>query len=165
MTVLSEGRVMDWPSTLPPCPILRGVIERVAAAGADHVERVWCEMDKDAAKCDICRKPVVWPSHYGDWECPHCHQPYEYDEGLKITLNDAQLALLRNPPRWIPVGERLPEDNVDVLVRRKTDCGMRSVAAYRSSGRDCWTITDGDYSEFYDHSVTHWMPLPGPTPE
>ena len=64
--------------------------------------------------------------------------------------------------RWIPVTERLPEDNVDVLVRRKTDCGMRSVAAYRSSGRDCWTITDGDYSEFYDHSVTHWMPLPEP---
>lgn len=63
---------------------------------------------------------------------------------------------------WIPVQERWPEDNVDVLVRRQTACGMRSVAAYRSSGRDCWTITDGDYSEFYDHSVTHWMPLPEP---
>jgi hypothetical protein len=146
---------MEWPSTLPPCPILRGVIDRVAAAGADHVERVWCEMDKDAAKCDICRKPVVWPSHYGDWECPHCHQPYEYDEGLKITLNDAQWAMLRNPPRWIPVGERLPEPHHHV-IGWQPDFARTAEVWIGSSGQ--WL--GGDFEPAGD--ITHWIPLPQP---
>ena len=63
---------------------------------------------------------------------------------------------------WIPVTERFPADNVDVLVRRKTIAGMRTVVAYRCMGNDCWTLNDGDYDDFCDHSVTHWMPLPAP---
>jgi hypothetical protein len=63
---------------------------------------------------------------------------------------------------WISVTERLPPDNVDVLVRRSTIVGMRTVVAYRCQGNDCWTLNDGDYDDFYDWSVTHWMPLPAP---
>ena len=66
------------------------------------------------------------------------------------------------PNSWIPVTERLPPDNVDVLVRRKTIIGMRTVVAYRCPGNDCWTLNDGDYDDFHDWSVSHWMPLPAP---
>jgi len=112
-------------------------------------------MDKDAAKCDICRRPVVWPSHYGDWECPHCHQRYEYDEGLKITLTDAQWALLRNPPRWISVAERLPEKHTAVLVH--TDMDGNHAASFDGEEWFC------DYGgAWLFPNVTHWMPLPEP---
>jgi hypothetical protein len=116
-------------------------------------------MDKDAAKCDICRRPVVWPSHYGDWECPHCHQRYEYDEGLKITLTDAQWALLRNPPRWIPVSERLPERYEPVLIYTERHNGH--VASLDEEGE--WFCDCG--GEWLFPSVTHWMPLPPAPPE
>ena len=112
-------------------------------------------MDKDAAKCDICRRPVVWPSHYGDWECPHCHQRYEYDEGLKITLTDAQWALLRNPPRWIPVSERLPEGSCRVLAWDGTRVSEVHFHP-RAKQSEQW------YSFAGHESPTHWMPLPEP---
>ena len=54
-------------------------------------------------------------------------------------------------PKWIPVTERLPEENTEVL-------------AYRESGISVefrWN-THWDYDEFSDYPVTHWMPLPEP---
>jgi hypothetical protein len=111
-------------------------------------------MDKDAAKCDICRKPVVWPSHYGDWECPHCHQPYEYDEGLKITLNDAQWAILRNPPQWIQVSERPPESERVVLICHNGTVGMARLYS------DGWYWDMDEWHKPF--TPTHWMPLPEP---
>lgn len=105
--------------------------------------------------CDICQRPVQWPSHYGDWECPHCHQPYEYDEGLRISLTDAQWALLRNPPKWVSVEERLPEDGVKVLVCHIGKDG-HNLDVGEMEG-DEWCI----YNDlFFD--VTHWQPLPEP---
>jgi hypothetical protein len=46
------------------------------------------------AKCDICYTENEVPT-YGDWTCSECHQPYEYDEGHRIHLTDAQLEWLR----------------------------------------------------------------------
>jgi len=46
------------------------------------------------AKCDICYTENEVPT-YGDWDCSKCHQPYEYDEGHRIHLTDAQLGWLR----------------------------------------------------------------------
>ena len=52
--------------------------------------------------------------------------------------------------QWIPVTERLPEDDVDVLTRRATGV---SVDSHCRSG---WL-----YDEYHgEWSVTHWMPLP-----
>ena len=45
-------------------------------------------------KCDICYTENEVPT-YGDWDCSECHQPYEYDEGHRIHLTDAQLEWLR----------------------------------------------------------------------
>ena len=104
--------------------------------------------------CDICRKPVQWPSHYGDWSCPHCNQPYAYDEGFDIRLTDAQLELLRNPPRWISAGERLPEDGQNVIAcfTPRQEVGE---ATFNKAGG--WFSTD--YGAW---AASHWMPLPAP---
>jgi hypothetical protein len=118
---------------------------------------------KDAAKCDICRKPVVWPSHYGDWECPHCHQRYEYDEGLKITPTDAQWSLLRNPPRWISVEEQWPKHGSDVLVAYKAgEYVLLGVGEFDGTTVNDDGLTVPYFKGIGGFEVTHWMPLPEP---
>ena len=55
--------------------------------------------------------------------------------------------------RWIPVGEKLPDEDVKVLVCCKTTKGVRSVnMAYLLNG---FWHGQGSMS-----GVTHWMPLP-----
>lgn len=57
-------------------------------------------------------------------------------------------------PQWIPVTERLPEPDTNVLVRSGSFVSV-------------WSLREGDvywedeYSYFHDMcEVTHWMPLP-----
>lgn len=57
--------------------------------------------------------------------------------------------------KWIPVGERLPEEDVDVLVM--THYGMH-VADLGEDG--LWNASHGDSWQFPE--PTHWMPLPEP---
>ena len=64
---------------------------------------------------------------------------------LKERMNDG----------WIPVDERLPEDETMMLVTCQTKAGRRSVnRAWYGAG--CWHGT-GSMS-----GVTAWMPLPAP---
>ena len=106
------------------------------------------------AKCDICFEETDVPS-YGDWDCPHCHQPYTYDECHQIRLTDAQWEVLRNPSRWIPVTERLPEPYQTVLAFWK-DGGIHT----------SWVTRCGIWEAHFDDggrdTVNHWMPLPAP---
>ena len=79
------------------------------------------------------------------------------DNGLEI--NDEAIRLLISHikelesriPRWIPVGERLPERWAIVLVYRKED-GIPSIA---------WN-KDGQWFDEADViiDITHWQPLP-----
>ena len=107
-------------------------------------------------KCDICGAVNEVPN-YGDWDCCQCGQGYNYDEAHQITLTDAQLALLRNPPRWIPVEERLPsEGSGGVLGFRRSDiaAGEHSYGmAWNHGGKLAWNEP---------MTPTHWMPLPAP---
>jgi hypothetical protein len=60
--------------------------------------------------------------------------------------------------QWIPVSERLPEEDVDVLVM--THYGMH-VADLDEDGM--WNASHGDSWQF--PLPTHWMPLPEPPQE
>ena len=85
--------------------------------------------------------------------------------GLKSYLTSTELpedyafAVLHDPnrekqPGWIPVTERLPEENVRVLVCfRFTD--------YSQIEMDTDRIEKGKWHRWSKY-VTHWMPLPEP---
>ena len=80
---------------------------------------------------------------------------------LCLVLQDAraEIARLREERRWIAVTERLPPDNVAVLVNH--DSGGVEMA-FREGGR--WNISHAGVS-VPDCSYTHWMPLPAPPSE
>lgn len=91
---------------------------------------------------------------------------YERTNGnLQGCLEFRQLAewlkdykrLLGQGSRWIPVSERLPEKNVEVLVTTEWDC---ITIGERFSNND-WFIHDGSTTTDID-DIQAWMPLPTP---
>lgn len=80
--------------------------------------------------------------------------------------------------QWIPVTERLPEDDGSYLVAKK---GYKTihmdVYEFAKDGRkidendfhqeweNVWYTYDCEYGYFTVNSVTHWMPLPQPPAE
>lgn len=68
---------------------------------------------------------------------------------------------LREERRWIPVGERLPEEGVEVLWWCDSDDQDRGVYVGK---RDRSLIVWGSHEWFIDADFTHWQPLP-PGPE
>ena len=88
--------------------------------------------------------------------------PILFDEYKKTLTRaekaEAELAALREQTRWIPVGERLPDENAGVFAVSEDEVyGTR-------------TVVQGDYCQgkFLDlagddiENVTHWMPIPEP---
>ena len=67
------------------------------------------------------------------------------------------IAMAAEESRWIPVTERLPEEDEEVLV----------VAVNDFNKDDRWAAIDWLYcGTWQQHSiVTHWMPLPAPPKE
>lgn len=62
-------------------------------------------------------------------------------------------------PLWIPVSERLPEDDQHVVAWDSQN--KIAVVAYRF-GESSWCMNAGDQYGFDAHAVTHWMGLPEP---
>ena len=61
------------------------------------------------------------------------------------------------PEGWIPVSERMPERNRDVILALTTGAVLVGFYYGQQMGWD-WAETDTD--EDADAAVTHWMPLP-----
>lgn len=83
------------------------------------------------------------------WECHNCCQA----NAIIDRLNE-RVAELESAQRWIPVGERLPEDAVTVLVH--------GGCAYYQSHDGWFTLMGGDAHRRIQWEVTHWQPLPPP---
>lgn len=75
------------------------------------------------------------------------------------------------PGKWIPVSERMPEDDDFVYIWPRPDFGVElHVGQYC----ECSPKGDGWYAQVYEQNygiewhpitVTHWMPLPNPPKE
>ena len=61
-------------------------------------------------------------------------------------------------PGWIPVTERLPENNNDVLVTDGTDCAV----AYWRTDAQAWDDCMHGWCDLYGLEVVAWQPLPTP---
>lgn len=71
---------------------------------------------------------------------------------------ETEMDALREKQRWIPVTERLPERDVQVLGWYKDNPFSQyrpEVVAWNGNG---WVFV---YAHRYVTNVTHWMPLPG----
>ena len=68
--------------------------------------------------------------------------------------------------KWIPVTERMPEDEEAVLILCKIG---KMFVGYRKRyyfDKDIWNIlTARDSTKHITYKVTHWMPLPEPPKE
>jgi len=112
-------------------------------------------MSEKRIECPLCRTGTYPHFGYtGSGVCDHCGAEWTYDETDTLTDN-AMRALWEKIPRWIPISERLPDEDQLVLVfdPELADLGL---ATYTKS--DGWL---GECVALYE--PTHWMPLP-PTP-
>lgn len=88
---------------------------------------------------------------------------FDTDDGLCLD-EDISIILEELPPvkptqKWIPVSERLPEKDVEVLAT--TEWGEVTIAIYCVTD---WLIHEGDTNAETDEIVA-WMPLPEPYTE
>ena len=102
-------------------------------------------------------------------ECKECPYRCIIDWCMGALAEDA-LAYIRQleaqQPRWISVGERLPEDAERVYVALRGGAGGVYIAQYFKNKcqpqEDFWML-ENDWE--VPASPTHWMPLPQPPEE
>jgi hypothetical protein len=91
----------------------------------------------------------------------------ELDIRIRNGGDDAMAAALELVPRWIPVSERLPEIDTNVLAafvdgkRRSRVCEVlfTDFSDEDEPPKPEWC---DDYGRIPHSDVTHWMPLPEP---
>ena len=66
--------------------------------------------------------------------------------------------------KWIPVTERLPESQNDVLVVAFWHENWQTMIGWHSDFGKKWRVAK-PHGEFEPGGVTHWMPLPEPPKE
>ena len=85
----------------------------------------------------------------------------EYED---TGLAPEEIERLKDKHRWIPVEERLPEEDVIVLVTVSGFCDCITFSNAIQLGSFCsdgsWFIEG--YPDWDDPEVTAWMPLPAP---
>ena len=86
-------------------------------------------------------------------DCDSLRRQNEMNHDLIRTLRE-EIRVLREERRWVPVGERLPPDNVAVLCW-VDGCGAEMV--WREKGQ--WFLSFAGYP-ISDSTYTHWQPLP-----
>ena len=102
-------------------------------------------------------------------------QKMEIERLREIATRDCDICankMLKDERRWIPVTERMPEEDEDVLVFNGAECFV--MALVNKDKTDVWHWDGSYYMEWQNFNgtqhadvcdVTHWMPLPQPPKE
>lgn len=108
-------------------------------------------------------------------ECPYRVECLMQDDKLYMysVMHDA-LELMKEPPQWISVDDRMPPDDQMVIGYTPVDgymfIGFHKIHKYSlkdaSYSYSYWYIITSMRSTKHMHKkVTHWMPLPEPPKE
>lgn len=84
---------------------------------------------------------------------------YTEDDVIYADVINSLPTYSLNKGEWIPVSERLPKVDQEVLATTKW--GEVTIAERLDIGSDCWFINEGD-SNAYTEDILAWQPLPEP---
>ena len=133
------------------------------------------EMDGQPAWCeDVGRWAIVSVSDAGKWKGVPFALFVRDGARFEWDIEDHGLCMHPYPPaqqRWIPVSERLPEDEDDgetvlAIVSGKPHKNITLCHALMTAGYfpgEGWVVNE--YPEWENPTITHWMPLPEPPEE
>lgn len=113
------------------------------------------KLEKDFGESDcISRKTILDELEKWDWQ--ELYLPIHFKQML-----DELPSVTPQEPRWIPVSERMPEENRTVIASTKH--GVYPEARYTKEDGWEWAYESGaDYWEEIGCNVLAWMPLPEP---
>ena len=131
-------------------------IEQLLTRGADAIE----ELVKKYLASEIDNTNLTgWLAEEHANQCPH-YIRNDHDRG-DDSLCDKWVCEVKSLPKWIPVTERLPEDNVHYVLCCGAKGGMFvgwvAVRSYDGGDKATAFVHGGN-----GRNITHWMPLPEP---
>lgn len=108
------------------------------------------EKYKDFAECET-ESASVLRNMGNEKDAKYFEETAENDKKIVAWLTELQER--READRWIPVTERTPDEDVDVIVS-----DMETYETYSAYyvGDGYWACDNGTYK----HRITHWKPFP-----
>ena len=154
---IKDNEYVEDPDSIPSwCPI-KGELVRCGECGHYHNEDdpPYCDelCTIHVEKTDGCLRGIKRGGKVGYRAADGERKDGEHQAAMFAEMEIENKRLQSQVPRWIPVTERMPENDDDVLVFSKYELfpgGDIDIMCYYPRAQR-WEI---------DKNVTHWMPLP-----
>ena len=127
--------------------------------------KIWTQ-GKERFMCPVCKNEEI---ELGQKYCQICGEPLEWEEDKQDHFVEANKTIgkdINDPTKWIPVEERLPEDDNYILLSFE-NFSLPLVGRYEadSDGGGAFYLGDcvgEDTCIWQNLFVNAWMPLPEP---
>lgn len=127
--------------------------------------KIWTQ-GKERFMCPVCKNEEI---ELGQKYCQICGEPLEWEEDKQDHFVEANKTIgkdINDPTKWIPVEERLPEDDNYILLSFE-NFSLPLVGRYEadSDGGGAFYLGDCDGEDtciWQNLFVNAWMPLPEP---